>query len=106
MTQIINVTTALTARNLAKAFETVYTDFSVEEVSKKFWQLINKQKFENLLQSDNSFKAMIVDEDQLAEFKNSLLKLKNFCSQDEKHQEISLSIVTNAQHKNWIKSLS
>lgn len=106
MTQISNKTTALTARNLVKAFEIVYVDFNPQEVSKNFWRLINKQKFEELLHSDNSFKAMIEDEQQLTDFKNSLLKLKNFCSQDQQHQEISLSIVTKSQHKSWIKSLS
>jgi hypothetical protein len=106
MTQIINRPTALTARNLEKAFETVYTDFNAKEVTKNFWELVNKQKFEDLFDSDLSFKAMIVDEDQLADFKNSLLKLKNFSSRSQKHQEISLDIIKNQQHKNWIRELS
>lgn len=106
MTQIINRPTALTARNLAKAFDTVYTDFNIEEVTKSFWQLINKQKFEDLFNSDPSFKEMISDEEQLTSFKNSLLRLKNFCSQNQPHQEIRLDIIEHKEHKNWIRELS
>jgi 16S rRNA C1402 (ribose-2'-O) methylase RsmI len=106
MTQIINKPTVLTARNLAKAFETVYTDFNIAEVTKSFWQLINKQKFEDLFNSDPSFKEMISNQEQLESFKNSLLKLKNFCSRSQKHQEIRLDIIENQQHKNWVRELS
>ena len=106
MTQISNKTTALTARNLAKGFEIIFTDFQIEEVTTNFWKLINKQKFEDLFNSDPSFKEMILDEKQLTSFKNSLLKLKNFCSQSQKHQEIRLDIIENQQHKNWIRELS
>ena len=106
MTQISNKTTARTARNLAKGFEIVFTDFQIEEVTTNFWELINKQKFEDLFSSDPSFEEMISNQEQLESFKNSLLKLKNFCSRSQKHQEIRLDIIENQQHKNWIRELS
>ncbi|AKH32395.1 hypothetical protein XF24_00030 [candidate division SR1 bacterium Aalborg_AAW-1] len=107
MTQLLTQTTAKTARNLHQAFTTITLE-SVEkaDLTTTFWHHCNKQKFDNLYDNNTSFQQMLKQPKQLLDFKNSLLKLKNYCSRNQDHQEITLTIVTNQQHKHWIRALS
>lgn len=104
MTEITNRTTQLTANNLKRGFDLLTANMT--EHPKGFESLCNIQKFESLSKTDNDFKTMLETEEQLNEFKNSLLKLVNHCSKNKRHEEIKLHVVTDPKHRFWIRELS
>ena len=108
MTQIINQTTAKTAKNLKKAFDliTISREIDIETYKDDVWKLCNKQKFKSLIINDNQFRKILTNNYALDIFKNDLLRLQNHSSNNKDHEEISISIIKEIKHKRWIRHLS